>query len=292
MKYKSIIYYLLIVWSTITCAQDTYYSAFLNPKDHINIFNNSFNNNGIKLDAQINYRTYIGKLAVIRSQYAGINYKFKKNIDSIPSLNHNFGVGIYSDKEGDFFSRNRLFLNYSLQLPLNNKWYISGGFSEHIINYSFSASGSGASGSEWAVSHQIAASINHSNFKAGISVNDFNNTTITPISYSFTISRFYTTYMALQIPLKNYKINFYNKNTNSATQETLTCLGTGFTLPQNISIAYYYTLHKGSLFNFSIDKLEISPKNIFAFSINYFQPQESVIPNANSAELCLKYFIP
>ncbi|MBC7747378.1 MAG: type IX secretion system membrane protein PorP/SprF, partial [Methylotenera sp.] len=146
-------------------------------------------------EGNIAYRTYTGKLAIIRSYYADANFNLRKKESSTPgNSKHVVGLGFYNDREGDFFTKARVISRYAIHIPISEKLFLSGGASFHLINYNFNASGSGAAGSDWTWSGGAGTTLYSATFKLGASLNDFNSPNLRPISYDFTIPRYFTLY--------------------------------------------------------------------------------------------------
>lgn len=159
---------------------------------------------GADADAQGNvmYRSYFGQLAAIRTYMADFNYNVQKKKKFFPDFNkHIVGAGFYSDREGDFINRNRLVLRYVWHTRLSESLSLSGGASLHTINYVFKASSAGASGSDFAWSGNFSTALYTSTFKIGISINDFNQPSLTPLDVPSIVYRFYTLHSEKKIDL-------------------------------------------------------------------------------------------
>lgn len=151
---------------------------------------------GIGNDGQLTagYKSYIGPLAAIRAYTANVSYNIQKGKNEFPlHTKHILGAGFYSEKEGEFFDRSRVFLHYAWHKTLSNRWTLSAGAAVHVINYTFKSSSAGSNGSAFTWSGNIGASVYTSTFKLGISVNDFNRPQIRPVDYTFILYR-YTTF--------------------------------------------------------------------------------------------------
>jgi len=159
---------------------------------------------GIDADVQGNiaYRSYLGQLSAIRTYVADFNYNVQKKSKTFPDFNkHIVGAGIYSDREGDFINRNRLFLRYVWHTRISESFHLSGGTSLHVINYIFKASSAGASGSDFAWSGNVSTALYSSTFRLGVSVNDFNQPSLTPIDVPSIVYRYYTIHSEKKISL-------------------------------------------------------------------------------------------
>lgn len=153
-------------------------------------------------DAHVNfaYKSYFGQLSSIRSYWADVNNNFSKSHKR--GYKHVGGLGLYNDKEGEFFNRNRVIGRYAWHLPLTERWYLSGGTALHVINYAFTASSAGSGGSDLDWSGNIGASVYTDDTKFGLSINDFNSPKLQPVDYKFMLYRFFTAHAE-----KNFRLN-------------------------------------------------------------------------------------
>jgi len=145
---------------------------------------------GVDVDGQVTiaYKSYAGQLSALRCYMADLSYNVQKGEKSFPLYNkHLLGGGIYSQKEGEFFDRNRVFFHYTWHKKLTDELSLSAGSSLHVINYVFKSSSAGSNGSAFSWSGNIGAAIYTSSFLCGISANDFNSPTVKPVDYVFVL---------------------------------------------------------------------------------------------------------
>jgi hypothetical protein len=123
---------------------------------------------------------------------ADMSYNVQNSKKGFPIYDkHMLGGGFYSQKEGEFFDRNRVFFHYTWHTRLTDELSLSAGTSLHIINYVFKSSSAGSSGSAFSWSGNIGAAIYTSSFQLGISANDFNSPSIRPVDYAFVLYPYY-----------------------------------------------------------------------------------------------------
>lgn len=180
-------FYILSVF--VAHGQDNFSESFFYSPKNIQIYIPSFSGLGNNLEVNLAYRSYLGKLSLIRTQYADVNISIKKPKGDPPTgAQHVVGAAVYGDREGEFFNKTRVLVRYALHLPLKKNLILSAGTAFHLINYNFSASGAGASGSDMTWSGNIATSLSSPTFKLGASFSDFNSPQLQPIGYMFTLS--------------------------------------------------------------------------------------------------------
>ena len=84
----------------------------------------------------LGYKTQSGALSGVNTNYVGATIRSKKK-DSLDLQHHGFGANVINDREGDYFARNRIYLDYALHIRLTSNWYISGGAMIGCINYNY-----------------------------------------------------------------------------------------------------------------------------------------------------------
>lgn len=266
-------------------------SFFYFPKNiHLYVPSSACLDNALQSDFA--YKTYIGKLSVIRTAYADLNFDLKKKGSNSSSNRQILGLGVYSDREGEFFNKTRAMARYALHLPINEDLFLSMGSAFHLINYSFHASGSGATGSaiNWAGS--LSSTLYGPSFNLSAAFNDFNNPKIRPINYNFNIYRYITLYGE-----KSFDLN-ENTQIKGATRCNL-ILGNsnsywfqlGLVLSKVVGVNSFYYVDKGWGLAFDIHKIRLY-KSQLNFSLAYMLPKRNVYPAANQYELNLSYCIP
>jgi hypothetical protein len=236
------------------------------------------------------YKSYIGQLSVIKTYYADANINVqnsKKIFDR--KRKHIVGLGLYNDKEGDFFNRSRIIARYAFHLALNSKINFSTGAVLNMINYNFTGSATGASGSDFACSGSLSSSLYSSNFKLGLAINDFNNPTLRPINYEFTVLRYLTLY-AEKTFILNENTNFkalgrsnFKRNSPSSYIFQL-----GLEYSKLVTVSTILNLKRGLGFSFDLNNIKAKKGN-FDFSFAYLAPIYNAQPNASQYELNISY---
>jgi len=242
-------------------------------------------------EGNIGYRTYSGKLSVIRSYYADANFNLRKKEFSSPGHSKRVvGLGFYNDREGDFFSKTRILSRYAIHIPLSEDLFLSGGASFHLINYNFNASGSGASGSDWAWSGSVGTTLYSSTFKLGVSFNDINSPDVRPIIYDFTIPSYLTLYgEKFQDISENIKLNAAGR-CNLKQGSVIYILKLGLVFSSTVGVSGFYYAKKGTGFAFDLNKIKLH-NGFTDFSFAYLLPGQNVSPEVSQYELNLRFFI-
>lgn len=273
-------------------AQDNFSESFFDFNKNIQLHMPSIACAENDLEGNVAYRTYAGKLSIIRSYYADLNFNLrKKESSSSEHSKHVIGLGFYNDREGDYFTKARVLSRYAVHIPLSEDLFFSGGVSFHLINYNFNASGSGASGSSWTWSSGVSTTIYSSSFRLGFSFNDLNSPTIRPISYNFIIPRYYTFYgEKSQLISENIKIkgggryNWIPKTTSNYI------LQLGLVFSNTVGISGLYYAKKGTGLAFDLNKIKLY--NGFAdISFAYLMPSHNVNPAVSQYEINLRFYM-
>jgi len=273
-------------------AQDNFSESFFAFTNNIQLHMPSSVCTGNYLEGNVAYRTYTGKLSVIRSYYADFNFNLrKKELSSAGHAKHVVGLGFYNDREGDFFTKARILSRYAVHIPLNENLFLSGGASFHLINYNFNASGSGATGSGWTWSGGVGTTLYSSSFKLGFSFNDLNSPTIRPISYDFTIPRYYTVFgEKVQDIATNLKIKGAGRCNLKQGIPATYILQLGLVFSNTLAVSGLYYAKKGT--GIAIDLNKIKLHNGFAdFSFAYLVPAQNVNPAVSQYEVNLRFFM-
>ena len=244
------------------------------------------------VEGNLSYRTYTGKLSVIRSYYADVNFNIrKKELSSPVHTKHVVGLGFYNDREGDFFTKARVLSRYAFHIPLSEDLFLSGGASLHLINYNFNASGSGASGSGWTWSGGMGTTLYSSSFKLGVSFNDINSPTVRPISYDFTIPRYVTIYgEKVQDIAANLKIKGASRCNLKFATSAMYILQLGFVFSNTLAVSGLYYAKKGAGVVIDLNKIKLH-NGLADFSFAYLVPAQNVNPAVSQYELNLRFHI-
>lgn len=274
--------------------QDNFSESFFYSPKNIQIYIPSFSGLDNNLEVNLAYRSYLGKLSLIRTQYADLNFSIKRpKRDAPKGAQHVLGAGIYSDREGEFFNKTRVLLRYALHLPLRKNLLLSGGAAFHLINYNFSASGTGASGSDVSWSGNIATSLTGPTFKLGVSVNDFNGPQLRPIGYMFTLSPYNCFYAEKTLPISEDTYLRGGARFNLLWQQSSSSFlaHIGLMFSRSIAISSFYSINKGWGGAIEINKIKLNEENLIDLSFAYQVPTQNHNPPISQYELNVQYYL-
>jgi hypothetical protein len=249
------------------------------------------------IQANVVFRSYIGNLSVIRTYYADINLNLQQNKKDInPAKKHIVGLGIYNDREGDFFTKFRGILRYALHLPVTDKLYFAAGTAIHVINYNFNTPAAGASGSALTWSGNISSTLYSSRFRLAISLNDFNSPDLRPINYDFRIPRYLTLYLEKSLEIKSGleirasgRCNWVSGIAATSLQPaSFYLVQAGLDFSKEISASGLLYINKGWGMSVELKNIKLY-QNSLDLSFLYFVPFKSYFPTANQFEINLQY---
>lgn len=235
----------------------------------------------------VQFKSYWGQLAIMRSFVADGNYLIKTTTYKRQIL----GLGAYSNKEGDYFSKNRYWVRYAIHQKIGNGWSVSAGASGHAISYGFKPSSAGASGTDTKLSGQVAIGAYSSKTKVGLSANDINNPKLQPIDNLFSLPRFYTVYL-----YRLWDLDVTWAIATSARSNFSTVSKSSFGL--NVSLVYKEKMFFNTNFintqgfglAFGFTKLQIDTNNFLDLAFAYKISNYGIgISRFNSYEIALKY---
>lgn len=291
---RSIIFIALCL-STLFLAQgqDNFSESFFYSPKNIQVYIPSFSGIGNNVEVNLAYRSYLGKLSLIRTQYADVNFSLKKPKGDPPTgTQHVLGAAVYGDREGEYFNKTRVLARYALHLPLKKNLLLSGGAALHLINYNFGASGPGASGSDMSWSGNMATSLTSPTFKLGVSINDFNSPQLKPIGYAFVLSPYNCFYGEKTIPVSDEtqlrgggRFNLHWNDGSSFLAHV------GLLFSRSIAFTGFYYINKGWGGAIEINKIKLNEENLVDLSFAYQVPTQNQNPPVSQYELNVQYYL-
>lgn len=134
------------------------------------------------------HKSQLGIFRGVRQTYFDANVRIRSN-----SLNNRqyIGVQVFNNSEGDFFSKNRVYGRYSFDVRLSESYYLSAGISIGTVSYAFKATQSSAGGSDLTYDGSLGAWLVGRNLKAGASIQQVFQRTLSPIGQTFELVRQY-----------------------------------------------------------------------------------------------------
>lgn len=249
---------------------------------------------GIDTDIQTNivYKSYFGPLSTIRTYLADVNYTISGGkADFLKKDKHIIGAGLYNDKEGEFFNRNRVMLRYAWHRQLTEKWHIAGGAAFHVVNYVFKSSNSGSNGSDFAGSGNLGVSLYTDLFKLGIATNDFNKPSVQPVDFRFNLYRFYTLHLEKNLTINHRTSVIGSLLSNYIPQGRSTqSLHVGVILSDKVGIHTFIHSWSGWGFAFGLKQLKLND-GWFDLTMSYKVPySKQISPPSGNYEINLGYY--
>lgn len=281
-----------IILTKLTFSQSNFSESFMYSPKNIQVFIPSTACLNNKIESNLTYRTYTGKLSIINTYYADLNYNFQDTTTHRINPKHVVGLGFYNDKEGNFFNKLRIIGRYAYHIPIKDSIYWALGAAVHYINYNFHSSGSGAMGSDNSWSGNISSTIYGESWNFSLAYNDFNNPVLRPINYEFRTPHYFTIFGE-----KTFNVNFNTQWKSSCRlnlandKKTIYVLQTGIILSKIVGLNYFYYATKGSGFNIDINQLNLYKTKI-DLSVAYFIPKKTGNPPVNQFEFNIKFNIP
>lgn len=270
-------------------SQDNFSESFLYSLKNIQVTAPAFVGPENKVQSNLIYKTYVGKLSIIRTQYADLNYNLKKEKEN---TQHVIGAGFYSDREGDFFNRTRFLSRYAVHIPLNETTFLSAGLSVHVVNYSFHASGAGTSGSAYTWSGNIGFALSSTTYRLGVSFNDFNSPHIKPINYTYTLNRFSTVYAEKSLLVGANTFLTGGLRYNQIWGHSSTVLAQfGLLFSRAIGITSFYYFDKGWGLTIEVNRIKLNKANQIDIAFTYQIPSPNHNPPVSQYEINLQYYL-
>ena len=239
-----------------------------------------------KINLNTGLLQYIGPFKGIRTFYGTFTYKLEKK------YTHDLGINFISDQEGELISRNFIYSRYAIQIPLNQNYILSTGATLGLANYAFSGSTPNSIGADTRIDGNLGLWLKNKNFNIGFAINQFTNSSISPIEEKFSLSTFSTInadYKHSFNPYLNLKGYFINKIYSKSLLRTELV----------IHLEHYnsfiwgsgYKHNRGLTFYIGINKIPILDDK-FHFMFSYFIPTfENQANRYNYLELNLSYSI-
>lgn len=228
----------------------------------------------------------VGPLRRIRSYYlyAAVNiYKNEKG-----ARNH-LGVYATNERDGEYISRAKLYLNYSWHTKLREKLWIGAGSYLGFINYNFIGTSSTAGGSDIAPDGSLGILLYNEKFKFGLSGNQIFSSSLQPIVNIYKFPIFYNLtfersfFVSPYVTLQPYIFLSWKKS-NQLVDINLGILSL---IHDRLKIGSSYTHHRMVSFLLGVENIKIE-KHFFRFYVCYNQPT-SLYNILQSIELSINY---
>ncbi len=138
----------------------------------------------------------------IYTHYANINLQLTPKRKASNYTHHTGGINLIGDKEGDYLSRTRLYLLYSLHVILSEKASLAAGASVGFVSYTVSGTNISRSGSASTPDGSVGVWLYDTRGgHLGLSINQLPNGTLTPIEETTRLLRHYNVSLRKAIQL-------------------------------------------------------------------------------------------
>lgn len=241
-----------------------------------------------KIELKVLNSFYTGLLKNVGLYYADASFK----LENKNQWSHHVAFVFHSEYETELLNRNRGYLRYALQIPIQNKLKFSAGINGGFYNYAISSTLSSSGRSMFAPDAAIGLWLKNKNYNIGISSNQIFESTLESSSRKYYLGRYFTL-------MADYKYNFSphsnvvfalkafkGNNYFTGFETNLT-----YNIVKNFAIgALYYNQHAVGA-HASINQIAIS--NIYSdFSFTYYQPMFKLNNlSSNRMEIQLKIYM-
>lgn len=192
----------LIAFSPLKAQEGTVVPALFDQ-----FFNNYYLVNPANEDSAASLRLRIGNRS-LTGIFAGVNriyfdadagFRAKR-----PDRFHSVGIQAVNSRDGEFFSRSRLYGRYSWRTGLSPKASLSAGIAIGIVNYAFRPSQASPGGSSVVTDGNAGLWYLRSRTKIGLSMQQMLEQKLRPINQEFRLNRFYNFNISNLFPLGPY----------------------------------------------------------------------------------------
>jgi len=248
---------------------------------------NPANTDTSQIILNMGHKSQLGVFRGVRQTYFDANFRITSN-----NLNnrHYVGVQLFNNSEGDFFSKNRAYGRYSFDIRLSEQYYVSAGASIGMVNYAFKATQSSAGGSDMAYDGNLGVWLVGNRLKAGTSMQQIFQRTLTPIGQEFILRRqynanvIYAFFINPFIELTTHVWYKYNTYTSSTFEAAAV-----ITLQNIIEFGANYRYQRGFVLVGGVKDIRIGTSKI-AIAMSYSTGILNYIAKGdNAVELFIKY---
>jgi hypothetical protein len=174
------------------------------------------------ISGSVNYKNRIGAASDIRDIYFDLSLPLKKK--------HHLGLKIYSEQETTLFSKNKFSLFYNYKIKFNKKTSLTLAANSGLSSITFESSNANNGGSDLAPDISVASLLTIKNFDFGISFNQITQSTIRPINYEFTLTRYLDLFLSHKIDVNQDFVFKYGINPKMSRDY--------FLLDANVDLSY------------------------------------------------------
>jgi len=141
-----------------------------------------------KASFSLGNRSYTGLFKGVTQFYADLDFFIptKKSANK----GHSLGVWLMTNREGDYFRKNRIYARYAYRNELSKDLSISLGTSLGLVNYVFASSDASTGGSDSDFDGSLGFWIVYKKIKLGTSLQQMTNSVLRPVNQPFYLKRY------------------------------------------------------------------------------------------------------
>lgn len=136
-----------------------------------------------KINGSLHYKSFNSQLSVIKALLGQVNYSLNEK--------HGLGIRFNTEREGAYFSRDRMHLRYRLRTKLSRYDELAGGIDAGLVSYRFGASSASPGGASAALDLTFGTIYYHKAHQFGLAIHHIPQQVLQPIDYQFKLTRYY-----------------------------------------------------------------------------------------------------
>jgi len=233
-------------------------------------------------------RSLLGAFSGVRTSYGYT--QFQLGHASANKVRSMMGLNFINDREGNYISKNRATMLYSVHIPLSARAALNAGASAGFLNYSYKASDIDGGGSAFAPDLGLGLWLQTTKFNLGFSANQLIPARLKPASETYILARYYTLNIDRNFLLSRHlslkpacAVRVIDKK-NYTGEAALLAL-----IQQNLLAGVTYKYKKGGSISVGVENIHFG-QNIFKLLCSFYTPLTGFdYYNPQSLEISLSY---
>lgn len=202
---------------------------------------------------------------------------------------HYVGIQAINDREGEFFSKSRLYGRYSWSTRISSTASLSAGASIGFVDYAFKASQAGAGGSALVPDGNAGMWFLSRKLKAGLAVQQMFNQKLTPIRQTFRLTRIVNANVSWLLDLQpGLYLSTYAYAGFQRSAPFVFDVAPVFTIQEKWDAGVSYRYRRGIAFIAGFKKIAVGSSQ-FSMYFSYLFSTSQVALNDNALELNLSF---
>lgn len=268
---------------------DRYPSLFFQYYNNLKLVNPAEACLGKKISIDAGNQFFTGDFNNIGSYYGTGSYVFAGNDSSVSK--QAIALSLLGEREGSIFSNTRLYASYALRRKLSYKYELAMGIAVGLASYVIQVTPHSAGGSAQAFDGNVGLCLSSQHLKLGLAVNQFANSTLTPLVERLVLKRFFEAYaqhvweLSASIQLKSILHGRFQSGLQLRPDLTEVLM-----LKDFLALGMTYTLQRQYGFLIGLEKLPLLKGN-FKTYFSYHLPvrNTSVAQNMSIVAIGLSY---